>query len=459
MSQWVNESMGQWAGGRMCIAYCVLRVALLALVLFPIAQIGSAPDPFAEEVLVVKARRIETVSKGVIENGVIVIRNGKIAAVGKDAKIPVGAKVIEAHTVMPGIVGVYSQIGLSRDAPTFVPPMGGGRFGGRFGGGGGEGGAASNPHFRVMDELYPFHDDYERLLKAGVTTLGLVPTGRGINGQGVIIRLSGETAEKMAVVPNALLAVNFVANTQTQNMIRLAFDGARGGGGPSARPSGAGGATMFDDFDADDDFAIQRRQLPGRPPFARSPASTGSLEVRREPMVRAVNGDIPTFISCNDPAAVLYALQLFQPYDKLKPVFVLTPDCYRVAEQLGQKKASAVLSADLTFEPNTRNRMNAPAMLAKAGVKIACRPPTDDAEGYQSLLFKMGELVKAGLDRDTALKAITLHPAETLNIANRVGSIEVGRDGNLILLDGDPLNTTTKVERVVLEGKVVHDAR
>jgi imidazolonepropionase-like amidohydrolase len=176
-------------------------------------------------------------------------------------------------------------------------------------------------------------------------------------------------------------------------------------------------------------------------------------------MARAVNGDIPTFISCSDPAALLYALKLFQPYDKLKPVFVLTSDCYRVAEPLGQKKASVVLSADLAFEPNTRNRLNVPAILAKAGAKVACRPPTDDVEGYQSLLFKMGELVKAGLDRDTALKAITLHPAEMLNVANRVGSIEVGRDGNLILLDGDPLDTMTKVERVVLEGKVMHDEK
>jgi hypothetical protein len=420
-------------------------------------SLADNQDPFAEEVLAVKAQRIETVSQGVIENGVIVIRNGKIAAVGKDAKIPVGAKIIEAQTVMPGIVGVYSQIGLSAGAAPTAPPVGG-QFGGRFGGFGGvEGGAASNPHFRVLDELYPFHDDYERLLKAGVTTLALVPSGRGINGQGAIIRLSGASAEKMAIASNAPLALNFAANTQTQNMIRLAFDGARGGGGPSARSSGAGGASAFDDFDADDDFAIQRRQPPGRPPFARSPASTGSLEARREPMARAVNGDIPTFINCSDAAATLYALKLFQPYDKLKPVFVLTSDCYRVAEQLGQKKASVVLSADLAFEPNTRNRLNVPAILAKAGVKIACRPPTDNVEGYESLLFKMGELVKSGLDRDTALKAITLHPAEMLNVSQRVGSIEVGRDGNLILLDGDPLATMTKVQRVVLEGKVAYE--
>ncbi|MCS6862584.1 MAG: amidohydrolase family protein, partial [Abditibacteriales bacterium] len=311
------------------------------------------------------------------------------------------------------------------------------------------------PHLRVLDELYPFHDDYERLLQAGVTTLALVPSGRGINGQGAIIKPAGTSAEKMAIVPNAPLTVGFAANTPTQNTIRLAFESARGGGGPSARPSGTGEAAALDDFDADEDFAVQRRQPPGRPPFVRPPTTTGSLEARREPMVRAVNGDIPTFIRCDDPAAVLYALRLFQPYDRLKPVFILTPECYRVAEQLGQKKASVVLPADLTFEPNTRNRINAPALLAKAGAKVACRPPTDDVEGYQSLLFKMGELVKAGLDRDLALKAITLHPAEMLHVANRVGSLEVGRDGNLLLLDGDPLNTLTKVEKVVLEGKVV----
>ncbi|MCS6862641.1 MAG: hypothetical protein NZT92_20240, partial [Abditibacteriales bacterium] len=119
-------------------------VLLLCVYALPYS-LADNQDPFAEEVLAVKAQRIETVSQGAMENGVIVIRNGRIAAIGKDVKIPVGAKIIEAHTVMPGIVGVYSQIGLSRDAPTVTLPAGGGRFGGRLSGGGGEGGAASNP--------------------------------------------------------------------------------------------------------------------------------------------------------------------------------------------------------------------------------------------------------------------------------------------------------------------------
>ena len=90
-----------------------LRWCAAALCLAVAVPAACQQDPIAEEIVAIKARRIETAGKGPIENGTILLRNGKIAVVGKDVKIPVGAKVIAADTVMPGIVGAYSQIGLS----------------------------------------------------------------------------------------------------------------------------------------------------------------------------------------------------------------------------------------------------------------------------------------------------------------------------------------------------------
>jgi hypothetical protein len=449
------------------------RTALLGALLAALApavpaeaQTTARRDPFVEEIVAIRAKHIETAGKGVIENGVIVIRNGKITAVGTDAKIPVGARVIQADTVMPGIVGGYSRIGLS--AGGGAPVAGGGGFGGggRFGGGGASGGgrAVANAHYRVIDELYPYDENYERLLRLGVTTLGLVPAGQGISGQGALVRPAAETAEKMALSPNGPLAIDFSPETQTQDLIRTTLESGRGGGQtPTGRPGGVRPPAIFpDDFSAEesgdtDDFQRgQRRGFTGPPAGGFTLPGASSMLPRRQAAARAVGGEVPTVISCDDAAGTVYALQLFQPFDRLKPVFVLPADSYRIADLLAQKKASVVIPADITFEPNTRNRINVPALLAKAGVKIACRPPSDNVEGYDGLRFKMSELIRGGLDRDTALKAITLHPAEMLGISDRVGTIETGRDANLILLDGDPFSALSRVRRVLLEGKEVY---
>ena len=431
-----------------------LPTLFLALSAVPAA---AQRDPLLEEVIAIRARRIETASKGILENGTIVIRNGKITAVGSEVKPPAGARVIVVDTVMPGIVGPYSRIGLS-------PSGGGGGLapGGRgpFGGGGGFGGApraVANPHHRVNDELYPFDDEYEKLLRAGVTTLGLLPGGTGINGQGAAIKTSAQSAEKMTLATTGPLAINFSPDTQAQELIRTTLEGGRAGSGPpSARPSGnASGAPAPDpDPESAEDFQRGQRRTFQRPPGAAfTPPSSVSLMARRIPVARAVGGETPAFVSCNDPAALVYAQQLLAPFDRLKAVYVLPLDAYRTADLLGSRKASVILPADLTFEPSTRNRVNAISIMAKAGVKVACRPPTDDAAGYEGLRFKMAELIRGGLDRELAIKSITLHSAEMLGVADRVGSIEAGRDANLILLDGDPFSALTRVRRVLLEGQ------
>ncbi|HLK61425.1 MAG TPA: amidohydrolase family protein, partial [Chthonomonadaceae bacterium] len=456
---------GAVGGGGKVFSTPGILALLTAACLLPV-QGQTRPDPFGEEVVVVRARHIETVSRGVINDGLIVIRNGKITAVGTDAKIPPGARILQADTVMPGIVGAYSQIGISAPAAQAGPALPQ-RFAGRGGAGGGQR-PVSNPHYRVKDELYPFDENYARLLRAGVTTLALAPEGRGIAGQGALVRLQAETAEKMPLIPDGPLTIHFAPNTQTMDLIRTTFDGARPrtGGGPGGGPGGVGGRPMPpaeaedpEEGPEEDDMQGRRGQRPptGRP---QGPANliTGSADVRREPVLRAVQGTLPTIFTCGDSASVTYLMPLLQAYTTLKPVYVLSsPETYRIADLLGQKKANIVFPAALNLEPLTVNRINVPAILTKAGAKVALRPQADTPEGYQNLRYQVGELVKYGMDRTAALRAITLAPAEMLGLGDRVGSIDTGRDANLILLDGDPFVSTTRIRSVLLEGKTVYE--
>jgi hypothetical protein len=446
------------------MASSAFRTSLAAAALcLALGQAQAAPpvDPFGEEVVAIRAKHIETVSKGVLDNAIILVRNGKITAIGKDVKIPFGATILMADTVMPGMVGIDSRIGLGAGGLADGAPAGPPRPGAAPFAGGARG--VANPHFRVVDELYPFEPNYYRLARAGVTTLGLSPGGAAIAGQGAVVRPFGTTAEAMTVNPSALLSINFAANTQTIDLIRSTFEAVRpqiddGSGDDGLDAFGAPFAAQAG-AEAGDDNTQGRRQRGGGRAFA-GPAgpATGSAEERRAPVLKAFNGTIPTFINCPDDASVSYALPLFQSFSTLKPVYILNaPDSYRIATALGAKKASVILNAVLVLEPLTTNRINLPAILAQAGAKIACRPPTDDVEGYRDLRFKMGELVKNGLDRQTALRAITLTPAEMLGVADRIGSIDVGRDGNLLLLSGDPLEAGSRLSKVLLEGKVVYD--
>jgi imidazolonepropionase-like amidohydrolase len=115
-----------------------------------------------------------------------------------------------------------------------------------------------------------------------------------------------------------------------------------------------------------------------------------------------------------------------------------------------------IITLQIDFEQFTRNRINVPKILNDAGVKIACRPKTDNVQGCEDFLREMAEIVKSGLDEEIAKKSITIYPAEMLGIDYRLGSLEVGKDANLLILSGDPLDVGTRIHQIMLEGKIVY---
>ena len=360
-------------------------------------SIGAA----AEEIIAIKADRIDTVTSGVIENGIIVIADSKIKAIGNDVEIPEAAEIIDVpdKTIFPGLVNPSSRIGLSRPAT---------------------GGPVSNPHYRVVDELYPYQDEYKRILGAGFTTVGLLPGGRGrsastgITGQGAIVRPIGRSPEKMIVAESGFVMIHFQANDKVKNVIKSALDSAK--------------------------------------------SKMNSTDPKVRPLVNALQGKVPTFVACNSPGEVLHLMKLLEPYDKMKLVLVAGAETYRITKELVKRKIPVILPAQLDFESNTRTRINVPRMLAEAEIKIALKPGFDSVSGHEDFLRKIAELVKSGLNREVAKKAITIHPAEMLAIDYRLGSLEVGKDANLLILSGDPLGVGTKIDMVMIEGKIVYEA-
>jgi len=374
---------------------------ILHYILLCILTGGLSIGAAAEEIIAIKADRIDTVTSGVIENGIIVIANGRIKAIGNDIEIPETAEIIEVpdKTIFLGLVNPSSRIGLSQSAT---------------------GGPGSNPHYRVVDELYPHQDEYKRILGAGFTTIGLLPgygylfgvrsSGTGIAGQGAIVRPAGQKPEEMIVSELGFVMIHFQANDKVKNVIKSALDSAK--------------------------------------------SKTGSTDPKVRPLVNVLQGKAPTFVLCNSPGEILHLLKLLEPYNKMKLVLVAGNETYRVTKELVKKKIPVILPA----QSNTRTRINVPRMLDEAEVKIALRPEFDNVAGHEDFLRKIAELVKSGLNRQIAKKAITIHPAEMMGIDYRLGSLDVGKDANLLILSGDPLDVGTKIDKVMIEGRIVHEA-
>jgi len=381
----------------------VLTLLLVLTAFFPVA---------ADEVLAIKADRVDTVASGIIENGIIVVRNGRITAVGADVDIPDEAEIIDAtdQTVFPGLINPFSHLGLSSAG-------GGGGYYIMMSGGGfiivqaRGSGSSNNPHYRVVDELYAHQDAYRRVMHAGFTTLALTPRSGTIAGQGAVVRPHGDQAECMVVSESALLMSYFRAG-RAQSQLRSALESGK-----------------------------------------KSPTST---DPKIEPLARVVKGEIPLLISSNTPADTLHLLKVLKDFDKVKATLICGSENIHVAEQLAKQKIPVIVPADIDFEPNTRNRINVPYTLAKAGVKIACHPISDSVTGHEDFLRQMAQLVKSGLDPDLAKRAITLHPAEMLGLDYRMGSIEKGKDANVLILSGDPFATGTRIQRIIIEGKTVY---
>jgi hypothetical protein len=383
-------------------------------ILFCILAGGLSIQAVAEEIIAIKADRVDTVTSGIIENGIVVIADGRIKAIGNDVDIPKAAEVIDVpdKTIFPGLVNPSSRIGLSRPVT---------------------GGPASNPHYRVIDELYPHQDQYKHVLGSGFTTIGLLPGnsgivryysgygyifgGRpspGITGQGAIIRPTGQNPQEMIVAEFGFVLIYFQANDKVKNVIKSALDSAK--------------------------------------------SKTNSTDPKVQPLVDALQGRVPTFVMCNLPGEMLHLFKLLEPYDKMKFVLVAGTETHLIAKELAKRKIPVILPAQIDFERNTLNRLNVPRMLAEAEVKIALKPESDNVAGYEDFLRNVAELVKSGLNREIAKKAITINPAEMMAVDYRLGSLDVGKDANLLILSGDPLDVGTKIDKVMIEGRIVYEA-
>ncbi len=408
------ESLKAWA----------LIASAFLLMSIPIA--ASGPEP----VLVIKGGTVLTMAGAPIKGGTILVRGGRIAEVGDNVAIPEGATVIDASGkyVLPGLIDAMSYHGLRlADRNDASNP--------------------ATPENRILPAYHPASftdaggDEGRELLAGGVTTIYIAPgNAQAIGGQGAVVKTFGR-------LPDATVLRDPASVDMTLG------EGVRS---PSSRMAVA---------------SLIRRTLGGARDALERPESSQSAAP--EALTRVLRKEMPARIEADLPDDIRTAVRIADEFG-LALVIDGGEGAYRVLELLAAKGIAVVLGPVSPAAVSVRAPQASPellalrdernaAMLAHAGVKIALASFGYGAGGAENghpgrwLLLEAALATGFGLPEDAALKAVTINAAEILGVADRVGTLEQGKDADIVVCDGPPLGLKTRIERVFVDGKPVYE--
>jgi imidazolonepropionase-like amidohydrolase len=389
-----------------------------------------------EAPLVIRGARVVTVSGPVIERGSVLVRQGRIVAVGPELLVPDDATVVDGsgQTLYPGLVDGLTTIGLSEVAAvqatldtTEVGDM--------------------NPQARAWVALHPDSELIPVARANGVTSVLSAPAGGLVSGQSALVRLTGTTPEAMVVVAPAALHIVFPSG-----------EPARDPGRPFEPSEPKTLAERLKERAKNQKQALERLASllaeARADAAARADASRSAPETNLtlEALAPFARGEAPVVMRADDESEIRAAVG-FASENGLKLVIAGGLDAWRCAELLRQKDV-AVLVKVLRLPSREADPYDAayanPAVLARAGVRFAI--VSDDSENVRNLPYEAAMASAYGLPADVALRAITLSPAEIFGAEDRVGSIAPGREANLVLATGDILDIRTRVTHVFIGG-------
>lgn len=419
-----------------------LLSALLAAA-FTAQATPNTPPPPQREPLLLRNATLHPVSGPVIANGSLLIEGGKIRAIGgAELAAPAGAKTLDlgGRHVYPGMVAANTSLGLA-EIRSVNASMDSTETG------------ALNPNARALVAFNADSDLLPVTLAGGVLAALSVPeAGRSglIAGTSALLQLEGWNWQDMALLPAVGLHITVPrlrlnsALFPTQTEARLA----------EVRRSTEARLKLLDDaFESAKAYALAR---------AADPAT--AIDTRWEamrPVLPATPGAVPArpvFMHADDLAQIRFALD-FAARHGLKLVINGGADAWRVADTLRERDVPVIVDGLLRLPMRRDDPPDAlfslPAKLAAAGVRYCIADGGRDSTNARNLPFEAASARAYGLSDDEALKAVTLYPAQILGIADKLGSIEVGKLANLFVADGNPLEPATRIERVFMQGREV----
>lgn len=388
----------------------------------------------AQDALVVRGGTVHPTA-GESFVGDVLIQDGMIAAAGPRVDSPAGAAVIDASGlhVYPGLFDAVTELGLTEigsiDVTQDASELG-----------------DFTPHLQAMTAIHPSSEHIPVARANGITHTMAVPGGgsAGFPGQGSLIHLNGWTVEEMIIDPSGVLIMNWPSletrefDWQTRSVTNRPYEEAK------------------EDYDR----AIHglAQWLDAARHYEQAVDGDAALRgnLRLEALSRALNGEMPVMVEAETEREIRDAIA-FANEQGLRLIIAGGSEAYKVADLLAAQDIPVILGPtqslpsgpDAPYDEAYAN----PGLLHAAGVKIAFA--TFNSSDVRTLPYEAAMSIPYGLPHDVALRAITLTPAEILGVDDRLGSIEPGKIANLIVTDGDPLEITTHIEHLIIEGRDV----
>lgn len=451
----------------------LFRFAILAVTTSLAAQSGIAQSqskrapqaktpstPVATGATVIRGGKLLTMTHGVIENGIVVLENGKIAAVGTagSVSVPTNANVIDATgmTVYPGLIDSQTQLGITEISAVDM----------------------SNDLVEASDEIMPhmrvadaFHAESEVIPVTrinGITNAIVAPSSRdSLPGQMSFIQLDGPSADEMLLVRDIAMGLYFGGEQRrNESFERAKFPYTRMGLAAQLRQA------FIDAQDYAQKWADYDKKRAGREktpdPKSDSAKSDSKDDAKKsekatppkrdlkfEALLPYLQGKKPVVLTAEEPADVKVAMGLAREF-KLKVILSGLVYSQRILDEVAAAKLPVIVGSIYTTPKNNArydSEYSLPAELQKRGVKIAFA--SYDSHQARNLPYAAGYAVAYGLPYEEALKALTLYPAQIWGLDAQLGSLDVGKSANVVVANGDPLDVKTDVKHVFIAGREI----
>ncbi len=382
--------------------------------------------------LAVVNARIHTVSDGVIDEGVLFIDDGRIAAVGSDLDVPEHADVIDARgrIVTPGIIEAHAHVGINELGL------------GSEGSDGNERSDPITPQVDALDAINPRDTGFDDFRRAGITST-LIPPGSGnlIGGVAAVVKCRGNIVDEMAIRHPAGVKAALGQNPK----------GAYGGQGKAPATRMANAAMIRQALDKARQYLrkLERSEDEGK--------DIPDFDAESDALIPVLRGEIPLRVHCHRADDIVTAVRLCREYDIQYTLEHVTEGDH-VADFLRENDALCAVGPTLKYGTKVENRersFHTPVQLARKGVRF-CFITDHPVVAGQYLPLTAGIAVSWGMDYHTALRSITLSAAEHIGIDDRTGSIEAGKDADIVIWSGDPLDYAGLADYTIIDGHIVH---
>lgn len=399
-----------------------LKISLLATVLLATVSTISA------QTYAIKGETVFTSAGEPIKNGVVLMKDGKIEQVGSNLSIPSGYAVYEAKVVTPGFVDAHSVVGLA------------GIFNQKHDQDQLETSSPIQPELRAIDAYNAQEALVVFLREMGITT---VHTGHGpgalMSGQTMIAKTVGESVEEAVIKPEAMIAMT-IGSAVASNFKT-----------PGTRSKGI--AMLRETFVSAQQYAAKMKEKDEskRPP----------RDLKKEAVAKLLNGELTALVTAHTARDIMTALRLKEEFG-FPMVIDGGAEVYTILDEVKKSGVPVIIHPSMmrTNGDGQHATFETAGKVAEAGIPMAFQ---SGFEGYvpktRVITFEAAIAVANGLNYNQAMNALTIDAAKILGIQDRVGSLETGKDADVVLYDGDPFEYTSHVLKVFVNGKLVSDKK